>query len=144
MIYRHDRIEISNLIGLTIPQLYDPKFDIRRHRTTCIDFESTIFQLHQRPIFLQNRNTHSKIRNFKVRTYQKFRPNSPESGKTSPAAALSRPISVLWPKRDRRPPPKGSPWPGEQNPAGPPPWNRRSRRRWLFFRLPELSGAPPP
>ena len=94
MIYRHDRIEISNLTNLTISQLYNSSSDTRRHRTTSIDFRSTISKLYQRPIFLHNRNTHSKIHNFKVWNYLKFRPELAGNRRPTPAAGSRRSSSA--------------------------------------------------
>ena len=44
MIYRHVRIEISILISLTTSPLHDPGANTRRHYTTCVCLDSTIFQ----------------------------------------------------------------------------------------------------
>ena len=91
MIYRYDRIEKLNLTSLSISQLYDPNSDTRRHRTTCIDFGSTIFKLHQRPNKLHIRKAHGILRNFKTRTYPKIRPEVAGIQPNMPAAPFSPP-----------------------------------------------------
>ena len=128
MIYRHDRIEISNLTSQSISRLYDPNSDTRRHRTTCIDFGSTIFKLHQCSNKLHIRTTHEILSNFKTWTYPKFRQEVAGIRKNSPAATLSPPPPCSAVIRAEPLPKTCSPSFPLSNATGPEPIWCRSRR----------------